>query len=90
MVEKELLEYYKNLDENEKRNQISAEFEKLTLLLDSIHKQFNIEKMPSSIESYNKATDSNMSNEDFFNLMYENIIYLRKDILTLVNSIMIK
>ena len=37
MIEQELIDAFKELDVNEKRNQISAEFEKLYYLLDSIH-----------------------------------------------------
>jgi hypothetical protein len=87
MVEQELIEVFLRLDTNEKRNQISAELEKLVLLLDTVHKQYNIEKMPSSLYSYNKATDQNMSDGQYFTKMYESIIFLRKDILTLVNTL---
>lgn len=90
MIENELLEWFSKLDENEKRNQISAEFEKLGLLLQSIHEKYGIPRMSNAINSYNKATtDVNMENSNYFNLIYQNIIFIRKDILTLVNSLMI-
>ena len=88
MIENELMEYFKHLDENEKRNQINAELEKIGLMLDSVHNQYKIQKMESSIHPYNKVTDNNISNSDYFDLMYENIIYIRKDILTLVNTLL--
>lgn len=88
MVEQDLIAAFASLDTNEKRNQISAELEKLGLLLDTVHKEYNIQKLPSSIYAYNKATDENMPNEEYFNKMYENIIFIRKDILTLVNTLM--
>ncbi len=88
MIENELIGYFKDLDENEKRNQINAELEKIWLMLDSVHNQYQIQKMESSIHPYNKVTDNNISNSDYFNLMYENIIYIRKDILTLVNTLL--
>lgn len=88
MIEQELINMFSQLDVNEKRNQISAELEKLGLLLDNVHQEFNIEKMPSSMYAYNKATDQNMSNEDYFKFMYQNIIFLRKDVITLVNALM--
>ncbi len=88
MIENELLEWFSKLDENEKRNQISAEFEKLGLLLQSIHEKYGIPRMSNAINSYNKATDSNMENSNYFNLIYQDIIFIRKDILTLVNSLM--
>jgi len=91
MVEQELISVFSKLDINEKRNQINAELEKLSLLLDTVHKQHNIEKLPSaSTLTYNKVTDENMTNEKFFDLLYSNIIFLRKDILTLVNVLMKK
>ena len=81
MIEQELIDAFKELDVNEKkRNQISAEFEKLYYLLDSIHQQYGIKKLPSSVKSYNKVLDESMSDEQFFNLIYEDIIFLRKDI----------
>lgn len=76
------------LDTNEKRNQICSEIEKLGLLLDTVHKEYNIEKLPSSIYNYNKALDGNMTDDEYFTKVYESIIYLRKDILTLVNALM--
>ncbi len=88
MIENELIETFKQLDDNEKRNQISAEFEKLSLLLQSIHAKYGIERMANTINSYNKATDANMSNSDFFDLIYQDIIFLRKDILTLTNALL--
>lgn len=88
MIEQELIDAFKDLDVNEKRNQISAEFEKLYYLLDSIHQQYGIKKLPSSVKSYNKVLDESMSDEQFFNLIYEDIIFLRKDILTLVNALL--
>lgn len=88
MIEQELIDAFKELDVNEKRNQISAEFEKLYYLLDSIHQQYEIKKLPSSVKSYNKVLDESMSDEQFFNLIYEDIIFLRKDILTLVNTLL--
>lgn len=87
MIEKELIEYFSQLDENEKRNQISAEFEKLGLLLQAIHQKYGLQRMSSAINSYNKATDSNMTNAEYFNIIYQDIIFIRKDILTLVNAI---
>lgn len=88
MIEQELIDAFKKLDVNEKRNQISAEFEKLYYLLDSIHQQYGIKKLPSSVKAYNKVLDESMSDEQFFNLIYEDIIFLRKDILTLVNALL--
>ena len=90
MIEQELLANFQNLDKNEKRNQISSEIENLAMLLDAIHKEYNIQKLPSSVYEYNKATDSEMSDDEYYNKMYESIIFLRKDILTLVNSFMKK
>lgn len=88
MVEEELVTAFAALDKNEKRNQISSELEKLSLLLDTVHKVYGISKLPSSIHTYNKATDQNMTDEEYFVNMYENIIFLRKDVLTLVNTVM--
>ncbi len=88
MIEQEVIDAFKDLDVNEKRNQISVEFEKLYYLLDSIHQQYGIKKLPSSVKPYNKALDEAMSNEQFFNMIYEDIIFLRKDILTLVNALL--
>ena len=88
MIEQELIDAFIKLDVNEKRNHISAEFEKLYYLLDSIHQQYGIKKLCSSVKSYNKVLDENMSDEQFFNLIYEDIIFLRKDILTLVNALL--
>ena len=42
MIEQEVIDAFKDLDVNEKRNQISVEFEKLYYLLDSIHQQYGI------------------------------------------------
>lgn len=88
MIEKELIIAFSKLPINEKRNQISSELEKLGLLLDTVHQEYNIQKLPSSLYAYNKTTDENMSNEEYFNKMYENIIFIRKDVLTLVNYLM--
>lgn len=88
MIEQELIYYFSELDTNEKRNQISAELEKLRLLLDNIHQEYNIPKLPSAFYAYNKATDKDMSNEEYFNKMYESIIFIRKDVLTLVNTLL--
>ena len=88
MIEQELIGAFSQLNINEKRNQISAELEKLGLLLDTVHQEYNIQKLPSSLYAYNKATNKNMSNEEYFNKMYENIIFIRKDVLTLVNTLM--
>ena len=89
MVEENLINAFSMLDTNEKRNQISSEIEKLGLLLDTVHNEYNIEKLPSSIYNYNKVEDKNMTNDEYFTKMYESIIYLRKDILSLVNTLMI-
>lgn len=88
MVEQDLINAFSQLGINEKRNQISAELEKLGLLLDTVHQEYNIQKLPSSLYTYNKATDEKMSNEEYFNKMYESIIFIRKDVLTLVNTLM--
>ena len=88
MVEENLINAFSMLDTNEKRNQISSEIEKLGLLLDTVHNEYNIEKLPSSIYNYNKVEDKNMTNDEYFTKMYESIIYLRKDILSLVNTLM--
>lgn len=88
MIESELIETFKQLDDNEKRNQISAEFEKIVLLLQSIHEKYGIQRMSNAINYYNKATDINMTDSEYFNLIYQDIIFIRKDILTLVNSLM--
>lgn len=88
MIEHDLINVFSQLNINEKRNQISAELEKLGLLLDTVHQKYNIQKLPSSIYVYNKKTDNNMSNEEYFNKMYESIIFIRKDVLTLVNTLM--
>lgn len=87
MIETELINYYKKLDINEKRNQISSELEKLLLLLDSTHKQLNIEKMPSAINFYNQSLDDGKSDSDYYDDIYQNIIYLRKDVLTLIKFV---
>ena len=88
MIEQELIDAFSLLDTNEKRNQISAELEKLALLLDTVHKEYNIQKLPSSVYSYNKANDESMTNEEYFNKMYEGIIFIRKDIITLIDALM--
>lgn len=88
MIEKELIETFSKLNDNEKRNQISSELEKLGLLLDGVHKQYGIEKMSDSLNSYDKVNHEGISNSEYFNLMYENIIYIRKDILTFVNKLL--
>lgn len=88
MVEQELISAFSKLGINEKRNQISAELEKLELLLNTVHQEYSIQKLPSALYAYNKVTDEDMSNEEYFNKMYESIIFIRKDILTLVNVLM--
>ena len=88
MIENELIEIFKQLDDNEKRNQISVELEKLGLLLQSIHEKYEIPRMSNAINSYNKVADINMTDSQYFNLIYQDIIFIRKDILTLVNSLM--
>ena len=88
MVEQELIDAFSKLEINEQRNQINSELEKLGLLLDYVHKEYNIEKMASSISSYDIVSDQNMKNEDYFKLLYKNIIFLRKDVLTLVNFLL--
>ena len=88
MVENELIEVFKQLDDNEKRNQISSELEKLGLLLQGIHEKYKIPRMTNAINYYNKATDINMTDSEYFNLICQDIIFIRKDILTLVNSLM--
>jgi len=89
VVEQELISIFSKLDINEKRNQINSELEKLSLLLDTVHKHHNIQKLSrAGALTYNKATDEDMTNEKYFDLIYSNIIFLRKDILTLVNFLM--
>jgi len=88
MIENELFESYSDLKINEKRNQLSLELEKLNALLDTVHQQYGIERMPSSFHTYNKAIDENMTEEKYIELMYENVIFLRKGVLTLVNAIL--
>ncbi len=88
MIEKELIETFKQLDDNEKRNQISTELEKLGQLLQTIHEKYEISRMTNAINYYNKVKDVNMSDSQYFNLLYEDIIFIRKDILTLINYLM--
>lgn len=53
-------------------------------MLDSVHKQLKIEKMTDSIKNYNKLVDEKMNDDDYYCDIYQNIIYLRKDVLTLI------
>ena len=88
MIEQELINTYSKLDINEKRNSLSSELERLEMLLDEVHTKYGIEKLPSSKFFYNKSTDANMSNDEYFDKLYERVVFLRKDILTLVNALM--
>lgn len=87
-MEEELFSLFQELDDNEKRNQISTELEHISKLLDIVHEKYKIEKLPSSMYAYNKALDKDMDNDQYFNLMYENLVYIRKDILTLINRML--
>lgn len=89
MIEQELFNMFSQLDINEKRNQISIELATLKNLLDDVHNEFNIEKMSNSNYIYNKDVDKDINDEDYYNYIYQNITFLRKDILTLINYFML-
>lgn len=85
MLENELFDAYHNLSLLDKRNELNLEFEKLYLLLNSIHERLNIERIGGNVKPYNKVVDADMSEDEFMDLTYQNLMNIRKDILTLTN-----
>lgn len=87
MIEKEVITAFRALDINDKKNELNSELENLAMLLETVHEKVKIERLPSSVKPYNKITDQNISIDEYLTLIYENVIHIRKDVLTLANRI---
>lgn len=68
---------------NQKRNEVDMEFNRLVLLLEEMKKKYSL---PSEInfKNYDIVKDANMSDDEYLNLIHEEVIGIRETILTLV------
>ena len=74
---------FKNMTINEKRNEVDSEYNKLILLINETKKTFSI---PGQIKlkNYDIVKDANMSEDEYLELIYDQVKDIREAILLLV------
>ena len=80
-MEEKLFEAFCNLSENHKRNEINAEFQKLHELIISIKHIQGITAPETEVMNYDILEDANMSESEFLNLVYRDVMNIRKAII---------
>lgn len=71
---------FSNLTIDEKRNQISDE---LTIIYELIKLKEESLKIPSVLSIKNYASDSNISESEMLDFLYENIYNIQKELITI-------
>lgn len=74
---------FKDMNLNEKRNEVDSEFNKLIMLLQETKKTFSL---PGDInfKNYDLIKDANMSEDDYLNLIYTQVKEIRETLLLLI------
>ena len=81
-----LLELYKGLDTNNKRNELSSLIEKINNIINEILKLEN-EKNIFSVKNYDSINHKNMKEEELLSFIYEDIYSLKNNLLLLLTVI---
>ena len=82
----EVLENYKNLDLEQKRNQINIELEIIGELIKKTESSCNI---PSSlnVKNYDTAKENKMNEEEMLTFFYEDVFNIERELITLLTFI---
>lgn len=86
MVEQELILSFSKLDKQEQIKYIYYELQQLSELLKAFHEENGIKRMPSAIDSINTKLINPAEESLQYAYIYENLIYIRKDILTFIEK----
>lgn len=84
-MSEEMIELYKKLSNNEKRNEFSSLFVKTDKLLDELLTKMNLPKTTHS-KNYDKFKDSNKSEEEMLLFFYEDLWNIKDKVLMLLIS----
>ena len=76
-----MMELYKELSINEKRNEFSSLLEKTNQLITELLRVEQIEN-DLSIKNYNALDDANMTEDEIFTFFYENLWNVKNRLLT--------
>ncbi len=87
MTEQELVIAFSKLDVKLQREQINYELQQLIQLLNLIHDKYGIDRMPSALDSINTKLVDQQNENSYYAYIYESLIYIRKDIITLTEKL---
>lgn len=82
-MNKEFVEAFSLLDNNEKRNQISNELMLIGELINSVKVNYGMHGSSLSIKNYDSNADTMMTESEMLDFLYEDIYSIERELITL-------